>query len=101
VAAADTHRRSDDMRLSLSKFETLEDKRDYESREHADDVRRKRVELARHNERWTEIPRERLISRGPHQFKWLVDAATDVIWVGRLARSLSLVRSIWSRPMST
>lgn len=60
---------------------TVEDNELAERRAQREQVRAKRVDLARREDKWTEIPAERLVSRGPSRFGWLVDAETDLVWV--------------------
>jgi hypothetical protein len=47
--------------------------------EHERLVRKARIELARRQSTWTEIPETRLVRRGP----FLVDAETDLVWIYR------------------
>ncbi|MGZ4418030.1 MAG: hypothetical protein ACXVRV_07625, partial [Gaiellaceae bacterium] len=45
-----------------------------------DEVRQARIDYARGNSHWTEIPETRLVRRGPG---WLIDADSDLVWVLR------------------
>lgn len=68
------------MRL-LSKFETVEDVQAREARQHAEAVREARIEAARKQRGWIEIaPAERLISRGPAKYAWVVDSESDFLY---------------------
>ena len=48
--------------------------------EHERRVRERRLELARRQPKWTEVPESRLVRRG----RYLVDAETDLVYVVRL-----------------
>jgi hypothetical protein len=68
------------MRL-LPTLRTVEQDEAEQAQALLEEVRQKRVEIARRNDNFTEIPAERLIPRGPAKFAWLVDAETDLVWV--------------------
>lgn len=69
------------MRL-LSKFETQEDVKAREARQHEEDVREARIKNARSCQAWQELcPPERLCARGPENFGWNVDSDSDRIFV--------------------
>lgn len=65
----------------FSSTATAEDDELAQKRAHRERVRVARLEYARRESGWTEIPAERLVARGPRRFGWMVDAETDKVWV--------------------
>jgi hypothetical protein len=66
---------------------TVEDAELEENERHNEEVRSARIEVARRNPRWTEIPEARLVRRG---LGYLVDAETDLVYT--LRRGETFVR---------